>query len=41
MTCSTCGERRVVMITESVVINGRRVTWSLCVACWIRERQRE
>ncbi len=40
MKCIDCGERRVVMLTESIVINRRRVTWNVCMRCYLLERKR-
>ncbi len=39
VACDTCGERRVVMVTESIAIGKRRVTWVLCSCCWRKEQK--
>lgn len=41
MTCPTCQQRRVVMITHSIVINRRRITWSQCAACEVKEMRHQ
>lgn len=35
MTCADCRERRPVMVTESVTIGKRVITWTICMACWL------
>lgn len=41
MTCSTCGASRPVMLTHSIRIGKRLITWTLCVSCWRREEREE
>lgn len=39
MTCATCNEKRVVMLSESVMIGRKRVSWVICARCWVAERK--
>ncbi len=35
MTCADCREQHPVMITESISIGKRVITWTICAACWL------
>lgn len=37
MRCDTCSREAVVVVTHSNVIDRRRVTWTICASCEIRE----
>lgn len=35
--CTTCGRVVCVVVWQSCVVHGKRVTWTQCKTCWVKE----